>query len=102
MTLIARPPRWGPLAVVVIVLYLAVQFALQWRRPHAALAAGGAGLNAADTSSDPAAVDRLIARALAQIPPPADTACDSVPAGSAETAAGTAAAPPAKDPHRSR
>jgi len=101
MTFIARPPRWGPLVLVVIVLYLAVQLAVQWRRPHGARAARDPGLTAADTSSDPAAVDRLIARALAQIPPPADTACDSVPASDG-TAAGAVAAPPARHAHRSR
>ena len=75
MTIIAKPPRWGPLVLVAIVLYLAVQFAVQWRRPHPP-PAPPAGLSAADTAAnDTAGTDRLIARALAQSPasPPDST-----------------------------
>ena len=67
MTIIAKPPRWGPQILVLVVLYLAVQFAIQWRRPHPAVPA--AGLTAGDTaSSDTAATNRLISRALGQVP----------------------------------
>jgi len=70
MTIIARPPRWGPVLLVVIVLYLAVQFAVQRRRPPAP---PPDGLTAADTAGgDSAAADRLVARALAQ-PGPIDS-----------------------------
>jgi hypothetical protein len=73
MTIIARPPRWGPFVLVVVVLYLAVQWAVQWRMQHPP---PPAALTAADTTAtDSAATDRLIARALAQAPatPPDST-----------------------------
>jgi hypothetical protein len=72
MTIIAKgpfSPRWGPLVIVAIVLYAGVQFAVQWRRPHPP-EPPPAGLTAADTASnDTAATDRLISRALGQVPP---------------------------------
>jgi len=72
MTIIARPPRWGPALVVLIVLYLLVQFAVQGRRLHAPALAPD-GLTAADTAgTDSAAAERLVARALAQ-PGPVDS-----------------------------
>lgn len=69
MTIIAKgPSRWTPYIVVAIVLYLGVQFAVQWRRPHPP-AAPAAGLTARDTAAnDTGATDRLISRALGQIP----------------------------------
>jgi hypothetical protein len=70
MTIIARSARWGPLVLVVFVLYLAVQFALQWRRPRPPASAAQPDLAAQDTAAaDTAATDRLISRALGQIPP---------------------------------
>ena len=69
MTIIAKPPRWGPLAIVVIVLYLAVQFAIQWRKMPSHGPPAIASLSAGDTATtDTAATDRLISRALGQIP----------------------------------
>ena len=69
MTVIAKGPRWGPLIIVGVLLYLGVQLAVQWRRPHPPIAPP-AGLTARDTASnDTAATDRLISRALGQIPP---------------------------------
>ena len=76
MTIIAKGPRWGPLVLVALVLYLAVQFAMQWRRPHPSAPAPAAGLTAGETAgTDTAATDRLIARALRQVPdaPPDST-----------------------------
>ena len=72
MTIIARPPRWGPFVLVVVVLYLAVQWAVQWRMQHPPSLAA---LTAADTTAaDSVATDRLISRALGQLPaPPPDS-----------------------------
>ena len=69
MTIIAKPPRWGPLTLTLVVLYLTVQFAIQWRRPHPAVLPARDPVTARDTAaSDPAATDRMISRALGQAP----------------------------------
>jgi hypothetical protein len=76
MSSTARPPRWGPIVLVAIVLYVAVQFAVQWRRPRPAAPQPEPTLTAQDTATtDPAATDRLISRALGQVPgtPPDST-----------------------------
>jgi hypothetical protein len=71
MTIIARPHRFGPVILVAVVLYLAVQFAIHWRSAHPGTAAPPpVGLTAADTSgTDTATTDRLVSRVLGQIPP---------------------------------
>jgi hypothetical protein len=71
VTIIAKqPPRWVLFIALALALYTAVQVAIEWRKPKPASPVDeGPGLTAADTSDDPGATDRLVSRALAQIPP---------------------------------
>ena len=62
MTIIAKTPRWLPLAVVALVLYTLVTLAMQFRGPHAP--GRTLGPAAPDTASD-----SVVSRALGQIPP---------------------------------
>ena len=72
MTIIAKqPPRWVSFIVLALILYAAVQAAIAWRKSRPApVVEEGPGITAADTASDdPGATDRLVSRALGQIPP---------------------------------
>src|SRR5438093_5757633 len=71
MTIIAKAPRWGPVILAAIVLYLGVQLAITWRNTHRSTPTSGPGAQAEDTAwIDTASTERLVSRALGQIPPP--------------------------------
>jgi hypothetical protein len=64
MTIIAKTPRWLPLAVVGLVVYGLVTVALQWRKPHPPAAPTPVDVASLDT----AYTDGVVTEALGQIP----------------------------------
>jgi len=64
MTIIAKTPRWLPLAVVALVVYALVTVALQWRKPAPRPAPAPVNVAALDTATS----DRVVNEALGQIP----------------------------------